>query len=105
MGLISALSKFFALFTGNIVGRVLSALGIGIFTLEGVQLGINALVSQAQSVFTGVGADVLSLITIAGIPEFLSIVISAYLGIISLRTLWGGFKRFGFAVESESGGG
>ena|SRR5690606_3503566 len=98
--LVSILSNFFALFTGSIVGRVLAALGLGIVTLEGVEMGIDALIARAQTLFTGIGSDILALVTIAGIPRFLSIVISAYLGIITLRVLWGGFKRLGFSVAN-----
>lgn len=98
-----SIAVFLASIVSPITARVLGALGIGVITLTGVQAGITTLIDLVKDRVGGVAADLLNIMTLAGFDVFISIIISAYAGIISLQALWGGFKRLGFAA-SDSGG-
>lgn len=103
--ILATIAVWLAQITGPLVARVLGALGIGIFTLAGVQSGVQALISSVKSALGGVAADILSIMTIAGFDVYISLVISAYVGIITLRTVFGAFRRFGFAAQQQGGDG
>jgi len=57
---------------------------------------LDGVIGHIKSGMGGITSDILSVITMAGFDVFLSLIISAYIGIISIRTLFGAFKRFGF---------
>ena len=98
------IAVFLAAIISPMTARVLGALGIGIFTLSGVQAGMTALIDLVKTNVGGVASDLLSIMTIAGFDVFISIIISAYAGILSLQALWGGFKRMGFGVGDQGAG-
>jgi hypothetical protein len=60
-----------------LVLRVLAGLGVGVLTFTGVDTALNSLISQAQSSWSGMPADVLGLAGVAGIPACLGIVLGA----------------------------
>lgn len=62
---------------GPMVLRVLAQLGIGLLTYTGVDTGLNALITQAQTSYSGISADVLGLASMAGIPACLGIIAGA----------------------------
>ena len=96
---LSTIAVFLAQITGPLIARILGVLGLGIFTLVGVQAGVNSLLSSVQSNFGGVAGDMAALITISGFNVYMSLVFSAYIGIITLSSLFGAFRRFGFAMQ------
>tara|TARA_A100001391_G_scaffold189040_2_gene160133 strand:- start:999 stop:1310 length:312 start_codon:yes stop_codon:yes gene_type:complete len=98
---LAPIAVFLAQIIGPLTGRVLWALGIGVVSLTGVQSGINALLSQVKSHFGGVPGDMASLVTLSGFDVFISLVISAHVGIVGIHTLYGAYKRFGFAVGGD----
>ena len=97
------IAVFLAQITAPLVARVLGALGMGIFTLVGVQSGINTLLNSVRSNFGGVAGDIASLISLSGFNVYISLVVSAYVGIITLSALFGAFRRFGFAMSAGGG--
>ena len=74
--------------TGTIVGRVLVALGVGVVTYMGVQVGIDSLLSNLDSAIHGVPADILGLLGFMRVGEAMNIVISA----MSARMLLNGLQ-------------
>lgn len=74
--------------TGTIVGRVLVALGVGVVTYTGVQLGIDSLLSNLDSAISGVPADILGLLGFMRVGEAMNIIISA----MSARMLLNGLQ-------------
>lgn len=74
--------------TGTIVGRVLVALGVGVVTYTGVQVGIDSLLSNLDSAISGVPADILGLLGFMRVGEAMNIVISA----MSARMLLNGLQ-------------
>lgn len=90
------IASFLSLIIGPTTARVLGALGIGTISLTGVNMTLNSVVDHVKSTMGGVTADILNVATLAGFDVFISLVISAYIGVISIRTLYGAFKRFGF---------
>ncbi|MFT0141130.1 DUF2523 domain-containing protein [Alcanivoracaceae bacterium MT1] len=100
---LAPIAIFLAQIIGPLTGRVLWALGIGVLSLTGVQSGINALLNQVKTHFGGVPGDMASLISLAGFDVFISLVISAHVGIVGIRTVYGAYKRFGFAMGGGDG--
>ena len=101
--LFGALGVFLAKISGPLVARILGALGMGVLTVTGVQAGISNLLSSVHSAFGGITADIVSLVSLCGFDVFLSLVISAYVGIITMRTLLGGFRHLGFIGNADGG--
>jgi hypothetical protein len=89
-------AAFIASIIGPTTARVLGAIGLGTISLTGVQVTMDGVIGHIKSAMGGVTSDILAVITMAGFDVFLSLIISAYIGIISIRTLFGAFKRFGF---------
>ncbi len=90
------IASFISMIIGPTTARVLGALGLGTISLTGVQLTLNGVINHVKTAMGGVTSNILDVITMAGFDIFLSLVISAYLGVISIRTLFGAFKKFGF---------
>jgi hypothetical protein len=57
--------------------RILTGLGVGTLTFTGVTVALQGLISMAQTSWSGLGADVLGLASIAGVPQGLGIVAGA----------------------------
>lgn len=64
---------------GSFLLRLTTTIGIGIFTYKGLMHLINQLLNQLQPLFNQLPASVLSILSIAGVPEALSILASAML--------------------------
>ncbi len=92
----AAVQVFLAQIAGGLTARVMAAIGVGVVTITGVQLTMDNITSEIQSGFSGVPADIIAVATIAGFDKFISLVISAYIGVVAVKALYGAFKRFGF---------
>lgn len=66
-----ALSSFFL--------KLFTTIGIGIFTYTGLLALVNKILDLIQPVFNQLPADILSILSLAGVPEALSILSSAIL--------------------------
>ena len=73
-----------------LVSRVLSALGVGTVTYVGADTALGSALQAAKSAFTGMGADILALLAIAGVFDAMAIMSG---GIMS-GLAWMVMKRF-----------
>ncbi len=77
------MAKLLALVIGyalsSFVLKLLTTLGIGIFTYVGLSALINEMLGMIQPLFSQLPASILSLLALAGVPEALSIIASAML--------------------------
>lgn len=61
--------SFLAAAVGPLALRVIAALSLSVVTFTGVDTALSGLITMAQSNWSGMGADVLQLCSIARIPE------------------------------------
>lgn len=71
----------------SVIAKIFVALGIGVFTYYGLLSLVERLVQQVQLAFGGLPAQVSQVLSIAGIPEALSIVCSAFLTRASIQAI------------------
>lgn len=64
---------------GSFLLRLFTTLGIGIFTYQALYSLVNSMLDQIQPLFSQLPAGVLSILSIAGVPEGVSILASALL--------------------------
>ena len=69
---------------GPMVLRVFTILGLGTLTFTGVSTSLQSLIDMAVSNWAGVGADVLALASLAGIPQAIGIVCGAMVARVGL---------------------
>lgn len=69
---------------GPMALRVLTVIGIGTLTFTGVTEGLQALITAAQTNWDSLGADLLGLASIAGIPQGMGIIAGAMTGRVGL---------------------
>lgn len=69
---------------GPMALRVLTVLGLGTLTFTGVTEGLQALIASAQTNWDSLGADLLALAGLAGIPQGLGIIAGAMTGRVGL---------------------
>lgn len=62
----------------SVIFRIIAALGIGFFTYQGVVDLIDAAIAKLQPLLTELPSYVLSILSIAGVPEGLSVIVSAF---------------------------
>lgn len=73
--------------TGPIVTRVLATLGVGIFTITGLNACLTLVFNSCQSSFNGLPADIAGLLFLSGLPQALAIILSAAAARISMVSL------------------
>jgi len=100
---LEAIGVFLAQYLGAGTARVLGSLGMGAISITGVQITLDQIITHIKSAMGGVTSDILSILTLAGFDVFIGLVISAYLGLVTIRTLLGAFKRLGFMDVSGEG--
>jgi hypothetical protein len=83
---------------GPLVLRALAALGVGVVTFAGVDTALTALISQAQSSWAGLSADVLGLAGVAGIPAALGVIAGA---MVARVTIWVGVSATRWLVKGS----
>ncbi|EKF74203.1 hypothetical protein A11A3_09395 [Alcanivorax hongdengensis A-11-3] len=86
----------------GIVARVLVSLGMGTVAYIGITDMANSLVQIVSEKF-GAAADFLYLAGMAGFDVFISLIISAHLGLIAWTLAATGFKRISFMAGNPSG--
>lgn len=62
---------------GPLVLRVFTTLGLGVMTFTGVTASLQGLIDMATSNWASMGADILALASIAGLPQALGIICGA----------------------------
>lgn len=76
----------------SVIAKLFLALGIGIFTYYGLYALVEQLLNQIQGLISGLPPQVFQLISLAGIPESMSIIGSAVLSraaIYSMQVFFG----------------
>lgn len=71
----------------SVIAKVFIALGIGLFSYYGLYALVEQLLNQVSSLLNGLPAEVFQLISLAGIPEALSIIGSAVLTRAALNSV------------------
>lgn len=79
------LGAFLLALLGPMVVRAIIALGFTAVTFTGVTITANALISTAQSSWSGISVTVLQLASLSGIPEFLGLVFGA---LVARLAMW-----------------
>jgi len=69
---------------GPMAARAIIALGFSALTFTGVTLSANALVTYAQTAWSGIPLDVFMLASLSGIPEFFGMVFGALIARLSM---------------------
>ncbi|WP_323773124.1 DUF2523 family protein [Alcanivorax sp.] len=98
-----SLGTFLAAAAGGIVARVLFSLGMGVVSYVGVTSLTNQLVSTVHSKLGGVASDVIHLVGLSGFDVFLSLCLSAHIGMVAFMMASGGFKRLQFMTDQSGG--
>lgn len=80
---------------GPLVVRAVIALGFTAVTYTGVQAAANALISTAQSNWSGLPVTVMQLVSLSGIPEGLGMVFGAMMAVFAAKVA-AGFGRYIF---------
>jgi hypothetical protein len=68
-------------------GRIMVALGIGWVTYAGLGAVVSTIVSGIQAQFSGIGAQALQVLTLAGVPQAAGIICGAYTARAALMTI------------------
>ncbi|XLX38383.1 DUF2523 family protein [Ectopseudomonas mendocina] len=71
----------------SVIAKLLLALGIGLFTYYGLYTLVQQLLQQVQIAFGGLPSQVSQILSIAGIPEALSIIGSAVLTWAAIKSM------------------
>lgn len=71
----------------SVIAKVFIALGIGLFSYYGLYALVEQLLNQVSGLLNGLPAEVFQLISLAGIPEALSIIGSAVLTRAALNSV------------------
>ena len=79
----------------GLVARVLLALGLGVVTITGVDLAASELNNYLSTVTSGLTADVLALLNLAGFDVAINMMIAAWGTYASLLAITGALTRFG----------
>lgn len=95
------IAVFLAYITSKLVSRVLFSLGMGVLIYTGVDTAIESLKSNISSSWGGIGADIIGVAQIAGIGEAISILISAYAGVLTTQMIAGTLKKLTFVPQQE----
>lgn len=67
------LAAWIASITWPLVTRVFASLGVGALTYKGADTALTSALDAAKAAFLGLGADVLQLLTMAGVFDVMSI--------------------------------
>lgn len=87
--LIGALAGAMATFAG----RALIALGVGFVTYKGIDTGIGALKTMAMNGVKGLPVEALQLVGFLWIDKALTVIFSAVVVAITMRTIGGSLKK------------
>lgn len=87
---------------GPLVARVLLSLGVGVVTYKGVDSMLEGVKSEVQGAWSGVGADIVTIASMAGLDVFMNLVISAIIAAITLKLVSGAIKKLSFLPQTEA---
>jgi len=73
---------------------ILTSLGIGVATFQGLDLVITSASTAIFNNYNNVSTDALAILNIANVDTALSIMLSSFTAGIAIKTTIGGLKRF-----------
>jgi hypothetical protein len=89
------LAALLAALAWPMVSRVLLAMGLGVVTYTGASLALTTASNAAKAAWSGMTADVLQLLALAGIFQSMSIIVGGIAGGLAFLT----FKKIGFTAS------
>ncbi|MBA1148234.1 DUF2523 domain-containing protein [Ectothiorhodospiraceae bacterium WFHF3C12] len=87
------IAVFLAFILSGVIARVLATLGLGIATYYGVQALVDELRGAVASAFGDVGADAVAIVALLGIDEAMTIILSAYVAVLTLNGIRNGVRK------------
>jgi hypothetical protein len=72
---------------GPAIRKILLSLGIGVVSYAAISTALNASIGAAKSAFTGIGADTLSFLAMAGLPTAISVISGALIAKVGLNVV------------------
>ncbi|WP_211453007.1 DUF2523 domain-containing protein [Collimonas antrihumi] len=78
---------------GSLVGRVLLALGMSYVTYSGIDAINSNIVSTVQSNLSGVGADVVGMLSYLWLDKAVSMVLSSYAAAVAMKVTAGSITK------------
>lgn len=92
------IAEWIAKISWPLVSRVLSSLGVGTVTYVGAESALTGALGTAKAAFVGMGADILSLLAMAGFFDAMAIMSG---GIVSGLS-WLVMKRFALQTTGQT---
>lgn len=89
------LAQFLLGIVGPLVVRALIAIGLGVITVHGVEIGINALLNQVASYSNALPGDMAAILGIMGIGQGLGLVMGGISFLVSYMVAGKAFSFFG----------
>ncbi len=84
------------LFSVGFISQLLAGIGFGVVIYAGLDAGLTAIIGLLQSQWAGVPSAVLQLVTLAGVPQGLNIILSAHVSGLAVVTATGTLKKLKF---------
>ena len=81
------------LFSVGFISQLLAGIGFGVVIYAGLDAGLTAIIGLLQSQWAGVPSAVLQLVTLAGVPQGLNIILSAHVSGLAVVTATGTLKN------------
>ena len=89
------LAQFLLGIVGPMAVRALLAIGLGVITIQGVEIGINALLNQIASYSNALPGDMAAILGIMGIGQGLAVVMGGVSFLVSYMVAGKAFSFFG----------
>ena len=89
------LAQFLLGIVGPMAVRALLAIGLGVITIQGVEIGINALLNQVASYSNALPGDMAAILGIMGIGQGLGLVMGGISFLVSYMVAGKAFSFFG----------
>lgn len=83
----AALAGFLLSITGSVAARVLTSLGIGIFSYAALTTFATNIIAAAQNAYGGASGDVLQILNLAGVGESFGIIAAGFTTRASLAAI------------------
>ena len=83
----SAFGTFLVGLAGPVVRRALTSIGVGVVSYAAIATALNAAIDSAKAAFSGFTGDALSILSLSGVPESMSIIAGAMIARVAVMSL------------------
>lgn len=90
---LKAIASFIAMVLPGVIARILGFLGLGLVSYVGVNAVTNKIIDVIQTNISYMPVKLLSLLGIAGVDVFISLIISTHIGGLTFYFFLGGGKK------------